>query len=329
MSYYPINYDNINKYQGTFTPSDKYSDSLAFKFWMRALYQRALSVFDIEDLPEDFSRQEIDLLYYLIYINGFCGSFDTTEYDLIINPVTLKGYNVFYAPESFIAVNPVFKRDYEYKIYHLGDNKLPGFKKEDYGVLLVLSPDHYGIYDILIYYAEKLANMSAGLDMNIENSKLAYVLGANSRSGVNFLKKVIDKIKSGVTAIIADSRITKSEDFDTFEFFNRDSLKNSYMVTEFNSDIQTLINQFDAEIGIINVPYEKKERMTDFESRSKQSDGVARAMLWKETLQKSFDEFNELYGYNVKVTYNYENMTANDPDDETKINLNKGGVLDV
>ena len=72
------------------------------------------------------------------------------------------------------------------------------------------------------------------------------------------------------------------------------------MVTEFNTDIQTLINQFDAEIGIVNVPYEKKERMTQFEAESKQSDGIARATLWRDTLQRSFDEFNELFGYKGK-----------------------------
>ena len=55
---YPLNYEKINLYQGTFTPSDKYSDSLAFDFWYRALYQRALSVFDFENLPKNFSRQD-------------------------------------------------------------------------------------------------------------------------------------------------------------------------------------------------------------------------------------------------------------------------------
>jgi hypothetical protein len=148
--------------------------------------------------------------------------------------------------------------------------------------------------------------------MNIENSKMAYVLGANTKSGINFLKKLIDKIHAGVSAIIADSRITPIEDVQTFEFFNRDNLKSSYMVTEFNSDIQTLVNQFDAEIGIVNVPYEKKERMTDFESKSKQSDGIARATLWKDTMQRCFDEFNELFNANVKVVYNYEYMVSLD-----------------
>ena len=314
--YYPLNYDKINLYQGTFTPSDKYSDSLAFNFWCRALYQRALSVFDFEHLPTNFNRQEVNLMYYLLYVNGFTGSFPTTEYGNIINPVTPKGYNVFFAAESFIVANPKL-REYdkrEFKIYHLGDREKLGddFNPDEYGAIINMSPDMIGMWDIIIYYAEKLANMSAGLDMNIENSKLAYVIGANSKSGTNFLKKCFDKIRAGATAIIFDSRITPTEEFSTLETFQRNNLKSSYMVTEFNQDIQTLINQFDAEIGIVNVPYEKKERMTSFEAQSKQSDGIARACLWKDCLQRSFDEFNELFGENVRVVYNYEYMVSLD-----------------
>ena len=320
--YYPLNYDQINLYQGTFSPSEQYTNSLAFDFWMRALYQRALSVFDFEDLPADFNRQEIDLLYYLLYIPGLCGAFPTEEYGNIINTITPKGYNVFYAPDSFYVNNPKLNglKTKEFKIYQLGMKKDDDFNASEYGVLIKLSPDCMGIYDILVYYAEKLANMSAGLDMNIENSKFAYVLGANNKSGRNFLKKLIDKIHAGVSAIVYDSMITPSAEIDTFEFFNRDNLKSSYMVTEFNSDIQTLINQFDAEIGIVNVPYEKKERMTEFESKSKQSDGIARATLWKDTMQRCFDEFNELFDANVKVVYNYEYMVSLDEaaDDESE-----------
>ena len=313
--YRPFSYDKINLYNGTFTPSDKFVDSMAFDFWCRALYQRALSVFDFDNLPEDFSRDEISLLYYLLYADGFCGGMKIEDFGVIINPIAPKGYNVFYSPDAFVVTNAAFKEynTKEFLIYHKGQED----KDQDkYGVMLMMSPDGLGIGDIIIYYAEKLANMSAGLDMNIENSKLAYVFGANSKSGTNFLKKVIDKIKAGVTAIIYDSRITPNDDFQTFEFFNRDNLKSSYMVGDFNTDIQTLINQFDAEIGIVNVPYEKKERMTEFEAESKQSDGIARATLWRDTLQRSFDEFNELYGYNVTVRYNYEYMITTESNDE-------------
>ena len=39
--YSPLNNEQINLYQGTFSPSEQFSDSMAFQFWMRALYQRA------------------------------------------------------------------------------------------------------------------------------------------------------------------------------------------------------------------------------------------------------------------------------------------------
>lgn len=312
--YFPLNYDQINLYNGTFTPSDKFSNSLAFNFWCRALYQRALSVFDFDGLPEDFSRDEISLMYYLLYADGFCGAMNVDEYGVIINPISPSGYNVFYSPSYFLFTNAAIEgaNSRRYEVYHLGQSDKDINK---YGVIISMSPDFMGIGDIIIYYAEKLANMSAGLDMNIENSKLAYVFGANSKSGTTFLKKVVDKIKSGISTIIFDSRITPVDDVSTFEWFTRDNLKNSYMVSDFNSDIQTLINQFDAEIGIVNVPYEKKERMTAFESQSKASDGIARATLWRDNLQHSFDEFNELYGYNVKVRYNYEYMVNTESDD--------------
>jgi hypothetical protein len=323
--YFPLNYEKINLYNGTFTPSDKFSDSLAFNFWCRALYQRALSVFDFINLPTDFNREEISLMYYLLYADGFCGSMKVnSDLGVIVNPISPKGLNAFYGPSSFILTNAYIDDGFnkEYKVYKLGQEDK---NVDEYGVILAMSPDYIGIGDIIIYYAEKLANMSAGLDMNIENSKFAYVIGANSKSGRNFLKKLIDKIRSGVSTIIFDSQITPPDDYQSFEFFNRDNLKSSYMVSEFNSDIQTLINQFDAEIGIINVPYEKKERMTQFEAESKQSDGIARACLWRDNLQRSFDEFNELFGYNVKVVYNYEYMlnTESDESDDTGGDINE------
>lgn len=317
--YFPLNYDQINLYNGTFIPSDKFADSLAFDFWCRALYQRALSVFDFDNLPKDFSRDEVSLMYYLLYFDGYTGAMDVDEYGVIINPITTKGYNIFYAPNSFILTNPTLDTSKEYMIYQLGLKKKledagEAFDASKYGVIINMSPDFLGIGDIIIYYAEKLANMSCALDMNIDNSKLAYVLGSNSASGRTFLKKVFDKIKSGISTIIYDSKITPSEDVETFEFLKRDDLKASYLVSDFNSDIQTLVNQFDAEIGIINVPYEKKERMTSFEAQSKKADGIARACLWKDSLQASFDEFNELFGANVKVKYNFEEMVQLDVD---------------
>ena len=312
--YFPIGYEKINLYNGLKIPSHEHVNSETYNFWCRCLYQRALSVFTFDDLPEWFNDDLINLMYFLLYSDGFCGSGDTDEYGTIINPCSPYGFNVAYAPEKFKLVNAKLKKTYSYTCYH------KGMKKEDsvnYGCLIKLSPDYFGILDVIDYYAVKLAKMSAGLDMNIENTKLAYMVGTNTNSGKSFLKKVWDKIQQGISLIVYDSRITPQKDVETFNFFQRDNLKSSYMVDNFNADIQTLINQFDAEIGIINVPYEKKERMTKFESQSKLSDGIARARLFQRTLQQSFNDFNELYNAKVKVIYNYEYMIVEDEDSES------------
>lgn len=315
--YLPIGYEKINLYNGLRIPSHQHVDSATYEFWCRCLYQRALSVFSFEDLPEFIKDDSLNLMYFLLYSDGFCGFGNTSEYGVIVNPIAPYGFNVNFAPEKFKLVNAKLKKTYKFNCFYSGADK----DIDKYGVIIKLSPDYFGILDVIDYYAAKLAKMSAALDMNIENSKLAYIVGTNTNSGKSFLKKVWDKIQQGVSLIIYDSRVSPQKDVETFNFFQRDNLKNSYMVDDFCADIQTLINQFDAEIGIINVPYEKKERMTKFESQSKLSDGIARARLFQRTLQQSFDLFNELYNANVKVVYNYEYMIVEDDNSES----NAGG----
>lgn len=317
--YLPIGYEEINLYNGLKIPSHEHVNSDIYKFWCRCLYQRALSVLSVKDLPDWVTDDEINLMYFLLYCDGFCGVGKTAEFDKIINPASPYGFNFAFAPEKFKFVNAKLKKTYSYTIYHKDKTKLPESEagKAKFGVLLKLSPDYYGILDIIDYYATKLSKMSCAQDMNIENTKFAYVFGSNTNSGKSFLKKMWDKIQSGISLIVYDSRISPAKDVETFNYFSRDNLKNSYMVDSFSSDIQTLINQYDAEVGIINVPYEKKERMTKFESQSKLSDGIARARLFQKTLQQSFDDFNSLYKAKVKVVYNYEYMIVEDDSDNS------------
>lgn len=327
--YMPLGYEEINLYNGLNIPSHEHVDSDIYKFWCRCLYQRALSIFSFEDLPNWFNDDYINLMYYLIYTDGFCGVGNVEQFGNVVNPASPYGINVAFSFEAFKLVNAKFKKSYNFKIFHKStddknviDSDLE--KYDGYGVLIKLSPDYYGILDVIDYYATKLAKMSCAQDMNIENTKFAYVFGANTNSAKTFLKKMWDKIQAGISLIVYDSRVSPTKDVESFNYFSRDNLKSSYMVDEFSADIQTLINQFDAEVGIINVPYEKKERMTKFESQSKLSDGIARARLFQRTLQQSFDDFNVLYDANVKVVYNYEYMVVEDSSDE---NDNTGGDI--
>ena len=82
------------------------------------------------------------------------------------------------------------------------------------------------------------------------------------------------------------------------EFMDRPHLKESYITDKLLMDRQTLLQEFDREVGIATVPYHKKERMTEYESESSQEESQARITIWLECLNESLEKVNEHYNKN-------------------------------
>ena len=79
------------------------------------------------------------------------------------------------------------------------------------------------------------------------------------------------------------------------EFMDRPHLKESYITDKLLIDRQTLLQEFDREVGIATVPYHKKERMTEYESESSQEESQARITIWLECLNESLEKVNIHY----------------------------------
>jgi hypothetical protein len=82
-------------------------------------------------------------------------------------------------------------------------------------------------------------------------------------------------------------------------------------------DFQTIINNFDSEIGIPTVPYQKKERMVTSEANARVYDAKARSLTWFNTLSESIDEVKLLYPdikLSVKLHYDETEGTSEDID---------------
>ena len=178
--YYPLNYEQINLQAGTYFPSQvKPYNNKAFLFWSRSLFQRACSTLII-GVPKDWERHK-NLLYWSLFAYGFCGVFDLSEFGKCFNPVTVSGYNFYYEPTTAILANPAYKKSKaEFTI---------GTDCE----LLKLTPDFAGVFDIINYYAEKLASMDCAINTAIINTKFAYVVGAKNKAAAEVLKKLFDK----------------------------------------------------------------------------------------------------------------------------------------
>ena len=300
----PYSFDEINLIEGTYTPSQvKTFNTAAYRYWERALYQRAMSVIDITKIPDQWRGTREDFFKMILFRRGFLAILDVPEYGLIFQPCTLSGYKgIYYEPANALITNPYANlRQTEYRI---------GEECE----ILKLCPDYMGVWDIISYYAEKLATMDGAVNMAIINSKLAYVLGGRDKSGREALAKIMDKVNEGQPSVIYDSNLlnNQKDKESPFQLLELPSVKDNYIVSDLLKDFNDILNKFDAAIGIPTIPYEKKERVQNAEAKLQTYDGAARSLTWIETLKSSNEVITAHFGPILDFELHYPEEEAED-----------------
>lgn len=290
--YIPFNYETVNLIEGHITPSQvKLRKNAAFCYWERSLFQRLCSTLKI-DLPVEWQGETRDFFYYCLFRLGYVAIFKHDKFGVTFQPCTLGGQGWYYQPTFVHISNPQYSATLDIH--------------KDCEVIK-LTPDYMGAWDIINYYAEKLALLDNAINMSLINNKFAFLLGAKNKAAAQALKKMIDKINDGEPAVIFDKEIVANgSDKEPFNFLERHNLKESYLTTDQLRDLQTIINSFDAEIGIPTVPYEKKERMVASEAKSKTFDATSRATVWLDTINSCLELVNNHYDLNITAKLRFE-----------------------
>lgn len=295
MSYIPLNYENINLLAGHYSPNTvKIGNNDAFDYWVRSLFQRAQSVIRIENLPEEWDGSVKDFLYYCLFRFGYVAMFNNLQFGKCFQPCGLNGFDFYYQPTKAIITNPKLKVD---------------LKIHEECEILKLTPDYRGIWDIIERYAEKLSLIDPALNMALINSKYSLIMGSSTKAGAKFLEKVVDKVNEGNPAVIFDSSVQLPKDpvtkEDAITDLSRKDIKNTYIGTDLLQDASTILNNFDSEIGIPTIPYQKKERMVTDEAQSKIVDSTSRSLIWIDTMNESFKLINAMLGTDMEAVHNY------------------------
>lgn len=301
--YTPLNYDQINVAAGTYSPSMvKSYNNQTFAYWERSLFQRACSIMEF-DLPQEWQGPVRDFFYYCLFRYGYIGVFNTKDFGFTFQPGGLYGFDWYYQPTEFILANP--KLDGRFTI---GVDPAEGSEYLGRCELIKLTPDYRGIWDIITYYAEKLSALDNAINMSIINNKYSFVLTAKTKAMAESFKKALDLINEGSPAIILDS-LTHDDPKDKNEpwhFIERPNLQASYITDKQLQDFASIMQNFDSEIGIPCLPYQKKERMVTDEATMKAIDGAARAIVWNETIQASLKNVNAAFGSNITCKFRYD-----------------------
>lgn len=287
MSNAPYFYDYQNANQSMVSPSSiKPSNNAVSLMYQRYLLQKAISVFKWV-IPESWNR---DYFLYVLYTWGFIAVFDSEQFGVIPQQCGLQGYNIFYQPTKVLVTNQLLK---------------PMTQTLEIGEqceVLKLMPNYGSIMDIVSYYADQLALAAESRDMNLINSKLAYVFFAKNNTQAQAFKRLYDDIAAGNPSAVIDKSLLDDQGKPQWAMFDR-GLKESYLVTDILSDMRKIEAMFDTEIGIPNANTDKRERLVTDEVNANNVETYTKAALWLEELKKACERVNNHFGLSLSVDW--------------------------
>lgn len=294
MSEIPMEYEGLNQYNSMRSVAGRVQNDINTSFYMRALYQRVLSGTTF-NLPKSWKRGK---RYFknVLFTNGFIGVIKTPKYGIIPQICTFTGYGLFLQPTNMLVNQPLVEFEGE-----IGKDC----------ELIHLCGDYRGIWDIIEHYAIRLSVAITSLDCALMNERVSFIALAKNKAASEALKVVYEKISAGEPFNVVD-KILKDDsikgDSEPLWTYSQD-VASQYISDKLLTDIDTILQQFDREIGIAAVG-EKKERMITDEVTLQQEDSCARASTWFENLSDSFDLTNDLFPeLNLSFTMKYGGET--------------------
>lgn len=260
---------------------------LRYKYWQRALVQRLISTYQINGLPDEWVRNK-DFLDFLLIYGGFVIITELPKYGLVFSAGTLTGFDFYYQPVTAMLINPKENG----KTFEVGKTC----------EILKFTPDFRGVMDVVNKHARHLAMLDTNIDVAIAVAKVPFILAGKNDTAVAAVKAIVKQVREGKYACFYDKAIkdtmTGTESTEAFELTQLFKASD-YMVNEFLESLSLVLSNFDAEVGIPTVPYEKKERLVTSEADSRKLDATARLRTWVDTLNTSMIDINKHYGLHL------------------------------
>lgn len=293
---FPVGYRALNGVMARLMPNSLHNCDTTTKYFERYFFQKAVSVLDL-DIPREWDK---DFFLYCLVMFGYLVITDTDKYGVIPQAAAVNGIGLYYQPTRFDIQNSLVSKSGE-----LGRD----------GVLVKMTPDFHGIFDMVHQYAYKMSLIYSAIDQSLINSRLAWAVAAKSKNAAQTLKAAFDKIMRGEPGVVLDKKILSDENGESpiVELFNRNPA-DTYITDRLLADAQTLETRFNRELGIPDVTEDKGDRLTAQEASELNAGANAKVTLWIQNLNESFDHVRELYG--IQCRARVRDLTKQGGDDD-------------
>lgn len=298
----PVYYDYQNLYDSQFRPYGMHARNTGLSlFFDRYLFQKLFSVYDFT-IPESWDP---DYFRYTLFVMGYTIVFQTDKFGIVNNHGSLYGRNFYYRPTNAIVSNPLLR------------SSARDMKIGETCQLIKLSPDYRGAYDVVSTFSDLMSLILESMGVNLVNTKLAYVFSSDNKSMAESFKALYSEIASGQPAVFADKALFNPDGEPRWLMFNQ-NLKQTFLGNDFSTFMASIESMFLSFIGINNVNYEKKERLTNEEINANNQNTQAVARVWLDSMQKSMKKVNDMYDLDlsVRLRESYTFADRNDQEDE-------------
>lgn len=294
----PENYNYINMYNSSFSPSTVHVKNTALQaFFKRYLFQKAIGVFRWE-LPKTWNPYYFK---YVLFAWGFIGVVETDKFGVICQAGAPYGFDIYYQPTNLIITNPLLKGSLKPRIGQECS-------------IIKLQPDWGGIMDLVNYYSDMMALAAETVGVNMMNSHLSYIFPADKQNVAESFKKMFDRVSSGEPAVVIDKSLFKEDGSASWEPFTQ-NIGQNYIADRVISDLRKLEAEFDTKIGIPNANTDKRERLITSEVEANNTETQVLVDSWLENLREGIQQTKDLFGIDdLSVELRYPDQKGGDSD---------------
>ena len=279
-------YKNIKKTHSNLCNQAEYVD------WFNRLHSLAISMFKWENLPDSVDEMFLEnvLFYY-----GFALFFNDPNYGFMSLPCNLRGFNPYheYVERTAYSIN------YPPKLYTI-----------DNSVLIRNQYDYYPTMATISIYAQKLAEISRTISVNVNAQKTPVIITCGEKSKLS-LENVYKQYEGNYPVIFADKNLS----LDTFQALKTDAPYVGDKLTTLKIDI---LNEVRTFLGINNANAQKKERLITDEVNANNQEIIAQRESLLLQRKIACDKINKLWGLNISCNFRISDVTP-DPNNEVKI----------
>lgn len=255
------------------------SNWMTYQMYLRQFLTLAENVFVYENMPD-----YIDTAYLnkTLVRQGTIAFF----YDDVLEKVLA-------LPYVSIGTLDVYNRPKRIQVY--GRNGYTNTLKEGEFVIMYDNNGRYPIYIDILQYAERYANVTRTIDINIAQQKTPRVWKTSTEKEKT-VRDIANEVDGNVEKIVTYDNIN----LDDIELILAPA---PFVADKLQEQKDKIWSEFLRLIGISNLSFQKKERNISDEIQAMQGGTIASRYERFEPRKKAIEEINSKFGLEIKVEY--------------------------